>query len=371
MMENEAGELAGFRIASTAARRGDELADLLRRRGAEVISAPALNPHTCVEDDDLRVATQRCIDSPPDILLASTGVGLRGWFEAARSWGVLDDLVTALGPAEILARGPKAVGALRRVGLRETWAGESESMDEVLAHLADTDLTGTCVAVQAHGIPHPLLASSLRQRGADVVVITTYRTEPATDLGPLLQLVRDTVDRRLDAVVFTSAPAAEIMGDVAGTLGLRGALIEAFRTDVVAACVGPVTAAVWEAHGVPTLSPARFRLAALVRTITEELPRRRRGRVVDLAGHRVVVTSADVLVDGVVRPLTPGQRALFDALATCPGRVVSRAELLKTLPSGTGSHEHAVEAAVARLRTALGGGLVRTVVKRGYRLAAD
>jgi uroporphyrinogen-III synthase len=61
--------------------------------------------------------------------------------------------------------------------------------------------------------------------------------------------------------------------------------------------------------------------------------------------------------------------------------VVSRAELCGVLPSRAlpgGAYgrpqadEHAVEMAVARLRRGLGGGgLVETVVKRGYRLACD
>ncbi|MZE75621.1 uroporphyrinogen-III synthase, partial [Streptomyces sp. SID5475] len=54
-----------------------------------------------------------------------------------------------------------------------------------------------------------------------------------------------------------------------------------------------------------------------------------------------------------------------------PGWVVSRAELLRALP-GAGRDEHAVETAMARLRTALGTPkLIQTVVKRGYRLALD
>jgi uroporphyrinogen-III synthase len=38
------------------------------------------------------------------------------------------------------------------------------------------------------------------------------------------------------------------------------------------------------------------------------------------------------------------------------------------LPSGLAGSEHAVEVAVARLRSAVGSSLVQTVVKRGYRL---
>jgi len=54
-------------------------------------------------------------------------------------------------------------------------------------------------------------------------------------------------------------------------------------------------------------------------------------------------------------------------LARRPGAVVSRAELVGSLPGG--GDTHAVEMAVTRLRAALGAPVVETVVKRGYRLA--
>ena len=63
--------------------------------------------------------------------------------------------------------------------------------------------------------------------------------------------------------------------------------------------------------------------------------------------------------------------SLMRALARHPGRVVSREELLATLPGG-GDDTHAVETAIARLRSSLGAPkVIQTVVKRGYRLAVD
>jgi uroporphyrinogen-III synthase len=62
--------------------------------------------------------------------------------------------------------------------------------------------------------------------------------------------------------------------------------------------------------------------------------------------------------------------AVLRALAEVPGRVLARAALLTVLPRG--ADEHAVEMAVARLRSGLhSAALVQTVAKRGYRLAAD
>ncbi|RQX25059.1 uroporphyrinogen-III synthase, partial [Micromonospora chalcea] len=76
-------ELAGFTIGVTADRRRDELAALLQRRGARVVLAPALRIVPLADDTDLREATRACLEHPPDVLMANTGIGMRGWLEAA------------------------------------------------------------------------------------------------------------------------------------------------------------------------------------------------------------------------------------------------------------------------------------------------
>ncbi|WP_181766886.1 winged helix-turn-helix domain-containing protein, partial [Streptomyces albidus (ex Kaewkla and Franco 2022)] len=120
---------------------------------------------------------------------------------------------------------------------------------------------------------------------------------------------------------------------------------------------------------VPTVQPERFRLGPLVQRLCVELPGR--VRVLPLAGHRVEIRGRAVVVDGSLRTVQPAGMALLRALARRPGWVVSRAELLRALP-GSGTDEHAVETAMARLRVALGAPkLIQTVVKRGYRLALE
>ena len=72
---------------------------------------------------------------------------------------------------------------------------------------------------------------------------------------------------------------------------------------------------------------------------------------------------------GVVRDLSPNSLVLLKLLASAPGAVVSRDVMLEALG---GDDPHVVEAAVARLRSAIGAKeLIATAVKRGYRLAVD
>jgi uroporphyrinogen-III synthase len=364
--------LAGYRIGVTAARKVDEQVMLLERRGASVVWAPALSQDpNQVDDDELRAATEEVISRPVDMFLATTGVGMKAWFAAAEAWGNLDVLLKTLGDAEILARGPKSVGALRRRGLRELWAPESECFEDVLEHLRGRDLKGRRIVVQEHGQSLSMVAHALRRQGADVTTVTVYRVASAEDPEPMFRMIDLIADRELDAVTFTSAPAVAALMEAAGSTGRRDEVISAFQADVVASCVGPVTAAAFEMWGVPTIQPERSRLAAMVKQLETELPSRSTGQTIEVAGHLLLLHGDDVLLDGVEMKLSPAPFAILQALVVNPGHVVSRRELLAALPSGTAGSEHAVEMAIARLRAALGTRTVQTVVKRGYRLAVD
>ncbi|PZF79726.1 uroporphyrinogen-III synthase [Jiangella anatolica] len=360
--------LAGFTVAVTAARRREELGALLERRGARVVQAPAIRIVPLDDDAELLAATKRCVDEPIDIAVATTGIGFRGWMEAADGWGLGEPLLDRLGSATLLARGPKARGALRAAGLTDDWSPPSESSAEVLEHLLAQDLTGRRIAVQLHGEPLPDFTDALTAAGATVVAVPVYRWVPPDDVAPLSRLVETLAARQVDCVVFTSAPAVASLLSLASSMGLEDAVLDALRSSVLAACVGPVTGARLERLGVDTVQPARSRLGALVREIVAELPARR--RTLRVAGHAVQLRGHAVVVDGEVRELPPGPLAVLAELARRPGVVVPRAELLAVLPGG-GSDEHAVEMAVTRLRGAVGARVVQTVVKRGYRLAYE
>jgi uroporphyrinogen-III synthase len=363
--------LAGYSVAVTAARRREEFGAALERRGARVTYAPAIRIVPLADDSQLREATERCLAGPLDFVVATTGIGFRGWIDAADTWGLVEKLTEAIGSATVLARGPKARGAIRACGLREEWSPESESSSEVLQHLMDSyDLDGTRIAVQLHGEPLPDLVQTLRLAGAEVIEVPVYRWVPPEDPIPLRRLVDSVAATGIDAVAFTSAPAAASFLRAADEQGLGDRVREALRGPVLAACVGPVTAGPLLREDVPVIQPARMRLGALVREIVEQLPARR-GRVLPVAGHVLDVRGHAVVVDGTLVPLSAASMALLGRLAVRPGQVVPRRELLNLTPGETGD-EHSVEVAVGRLRAALGDPrIVLTVVKRGYRLAYE
>lgn len=359
--------LAGFTVGVTAARRREELGALLERRGARVAAAPAIRIVPLADDGELRAATEECLSGPLDVVVATTGIGFRGWLEAAEGWGRGAALLRTLSTATLLARGPKARGAVRAAGLHDAWSPPSESSREMLAYLLTRGVAGMRVAVQLHGEPLPGVVDALRAAGAVVVPVPVYRWELPADVAPLCRLVDHVIAGQVDAVTFTSAPAVASTLRVAGEAGHRDALLAALRGGVVPACVGPVTAAPLDKLQVPTVQPDRYRLGALVRELVEVLPRR--SHRLPVGGHTLEVRGHGVLLDGELTALPPSLMAVLRVLAGQPGRVRSRTELLAALP-GDGNDPHAVETAVARLRGALGSRMIQTVTKRGYRLAA-
>jgi uroporphyrinogen-III synthase len=268
--------LAGYTVGITAERRREEFATALERRGATVMSAPAIRIVPLADDRQLREATRRCLEKPLDIVIATTGVGFRGWIEAADAWGNGEALIEAIGQATVLARGPKVRGAIRAAGLREQWSPESESSSEVLAYLMARDLDARRIAIQLHGDPLTDMVQALRLAGAEVIEVPVYRWVPPEDPAPLERLIEAVGGAAVDAVAFTSAPAAASFLHTARELGHGDSVHAALCGPVMTACVGPVTAAPFQAEGIPVIQPARARLGALVREIAEQLPARPR-----------------------------------------------------------------------------------------------
>jgi uroporphyrinogen-III synthase len=234
--------LAGYTIGITPARRREEFAAALERRGATVISAPAIRIVPLADDRQLRAATRRCLEQPLDIVIGTTGVGFRGWIEAAGAWGDGEALIKAIGQATVLAR----------------------------------DLDGQRIAIQLHGDPLTDMVQALRRAGAEVIEVPVYRWVPPEDTAPLEQLIEAVSRAAVDAVAFTSAPAAVSFLRTARGQGHGASVHAALCGPVLAACVGPVTAAPFQAEDIPVIQPERARLGALVREIAEQLPARAR-----------------------------------------------------------------------------------------------
>ena len=79
--------------------------------------------------------------------------------EAADAAGCAEELLSVLRGARIIARGPKAQGAVHGAGLTADWVADSETAAEIKELFEAEGVAGLHVAVQHHGAGSDGIAS--------------------------------------------------------------------------------------------------------------------------------------------------------------------------------------------------------------------
>jgi uroporphyrinogen-III synthase len=262
---NETG-LAGLRVALFEARFKDEFANLVRKQGAEPIVGPTMVEAPLELGPELHAFVAALRAGELDVMIALTGAGQRKLAVLVESIIARDELRERLSGIVVAARGPKAVGGLKELGVKpQVTAPEPHTWQELLAALEGfMSLQGKRVALQQYGVPHERLTDALEARGARVMQVPVYRWMLPDDLGPLEHVIDELCSGHVDAVLFTSGPQAGSMIEVAGRLGKEAPLREALRRCAVGS-VGPSCTEAMQNLGLePDFEPEHGKMGHLV-----------------------------------------------------------------------------------------------------------
>jgi uroporphyrinogen-III synthase len=367
--------LLGHVIGITGDRRVEELTAHLRALGANVLHGPMLHTKPISDDDSqLREATVAIITRPPAYLVATTGIGIRSWMNAAARWGVRDQLLESLSRTRILARGPKVAGAVIEAGLL-VWSTDPVGRTmAMLDELPAAALSGAHIAVQLPGDAMVDVVRRLHLVGADVTPIVVYDWTWPDDLRPPRRLLRAVVERRVSAVTFTSRPAVRNFLALADGDGMLADVRDAFRESVLPVCVGAVTAdALRTATGAEPAEPERPLLGMMVQTVADEVRQREHRHVRTPTGDHVVVQGR--LVEGLGNAVTMSDReaALLSRLLATPKRTIARDALLQDVWRDEVVDPSVLETTMARVRRRLTktGLTILTISGRGYLLNGE
>ncbi|MBO0693112.1 MAG: uroporphyrinogen-III synthase [Acidimicrobiaceae bacterium] len=374
MAEQPGQILRGFTVGITADRRADEQAVLFERRGASILHGPAIRTLPLGAEGPLRAATEAIIATPPDVLIANTGLGIRSWLGAADTWDLGAPLLGALRPARIYARGPKASGAAHQAGLAVVARSPTERLRDVVDLVLAEMAPGQRVVLQVDGSGESAEAERLRRAGAEVVVVPVYLWKLPEDPRPTLRLAEAVIAGRVHAVTFTAGPAVRNWLTIAAEAGIDDDLRHVLTSGrVIVGCVGPVCADTARSVGIDSehmVLPAAWRLGPLVRAVADRLAER--AITVPLGGAKLVVTGTVATVAGEAVCLTDTEARLLATLAGRPNSVFTKEHLLRAVWDNETEDPHAVEVGIARLRRRLGvhGRAVASVHRRGYTLRA-
>lgn len=365
--------LAGLRVGTIAGRRGAQLADAMRRRGATVLWGPTLRADVAERVDVLLSATDLILAAAPRFVAVSTAVGIRRWIAVADEFGRGPALHALFTAAHLAARGPKAVSGLLAVGHRPAFVSPARIDADVARWLAGRVTGADAVAVQLHGSGTLATFGRVEHAGARLHPIAPYRCELPDDPGPAQRLIAAAVAGDLDVIVATNAATVDNLFVLAADRGLRDTLVRALNDRVAVVAIGPVTAAAFERAGAPIATmPREPHTGELLRTLAGWVQRRRDGHMRDLAVPRFRL-EPDV---GVVRVgdrdvvLSTLEFAVLAALVRRPGVVCPTTSLTREVwghvqPRSARQVKHHI----ARIRRKLGahGAAIESVRAVGYR----
>ena len=262
--------LDGIRVAITENRYPEQLTQLLERLGAKVLSCPLLKETPIENAAGARRFISICENTQIDYIVFYTGVGVDLLFRAV-------DKPEVLSRSKILARGPKAVNALRRVGLEPDFVADTATTEGIVRTLSREPLNGKAILVQLYGQDNPELSVALQKHGATVIGVSIYSYTQASDTNAIEDMIRKVLSKEIDAITFTSATQVPFLFRAVDALGDATAFRKRLKKDVVIASVGAVTSRALRDAGVePHVEPTESKMGPMVKALADFFEKRAR-----------------------------------------------------------------------------------------------
>ncbi len=262
----ESRPLFGKRIIVTRAReQASDFRTLLAELGADCIEFPTIEIEPPPSWEPLDTAI-RHLSTSYDWAIFTSVNGVRFFMERLRACG-LD--VRELKGVRLAAIGPKTAQALEDIGLRPDLVPGEYRAESLLESLSNVDLKGIRFLIPRAMEARDILPDTLRERGASVDVVPTYRTTVPRERGSeILERLRR---GEIHCITFTSSSTVSNFFSLFDKSGILP-----FLENVTIACIGPVTAQTATGFGLDVrIVPSEYTIPALaqsIRSYFEEKP---------------------------------------------------------------------------------------------------
>lgn len=252
----------GRRVISLESRRAAEMAELIRRQGGEVFSAPAMR-EVPAEARGASGFGERLLGGGFDMMVLLTGVGARALRRALAERFSEVRFLEALRSLAVVVRGPKPAAVLREWNVPiAAIAPEPNTWREVLA--VTEGRAERRIAVQEYGRPNPELVAGLEARGAEVTTVRVYQWDLPEDTAPLREAAHRIARSEAEFVLFTTSAQMLHLARIAAEEGIEQSVMEGLRRMVVAS-IGPTTTETLEEYGIrPDFEPSHPKMGFLV-----------------------------------------------------------------------------------------------------------
>ena len=252
-----------------------EMTRLIERHGGTPLVAPALR-EIPLEDNSAAVRFgEHLMTHGLDVLVLMTGAGTSALFEILESRYAKREVAAALKHTVLVARGPKPVAALKKLGFQPTFTvPEPNTWMDVISTL-DTSrpVKGLRVAVQEYGVSNRDLLEGLEQRGAQVTPVPIYRWALPEDTAPMKHALSQILAGQVQVMLITNA----VQCDHLMQLAEQERQTEPFKRAcerLIVASIGPTASERIRSHGLSVdFEPSHGKMGVLVKETSEQAQR--------------------------------------------------------------------------------------------------
>lgn len=265
-MTGESPSFNSLAVASFESRRSEEMKKMIVKFGGRPFVSPSMREVPIDENREVVDFAYRVMTGEINVFVVLTGVGFKQLLTTIERAVDKQRFLDALSDITTVARGPKAVVAMRENGLTPTIrVPEPNTWREVLQSIDDhVPITNQKIGVQEYGQTNRSFVAGLEARGAEVVPIQVYKWELPEDTGPLADNILAIVAGERDLVMFTSAHQIANMLRLSADLNLESQLRDAMDT-VIVASIGPTTSEMLRQCELPVdLEPEHPKMGHLV-----------------------------------------------------------------------------------------------------------
>jgi uroporphyrinogen-III synthase len=271
------GTFNGLRVLALESRRAREIETLIENLGGVPIVAPSVREIPSESNVEALEFARRLAAGQVDIVVFTTGVGVRVLTSAVEAVCPRDELSRLLNRVVIVARGPKPGVALREIGVRVSLTVPEPNTWRDLLTLLDQNknsfpIAGRHLAIQEYGLRNPELLAALEKRGAFVIPVNVYQWALPEDLTPLQNAVESIIAGEIHVLLVASSIQIRHLFDVAEKMAKSEALQRGLSRMVIAS-VGPLTSEELRNRGLTVdIECAHPKMGYLVREAAEKAP---------------------------------------------------------------------------------------------------
>ncbi len=267
----------GIRVLSLESRRAAEAGKLVRTYGGQPLTAPAMREIPISSDGPVIEFAEALIAGAFDLVIFTTGVGVRALIKTASEHIDQERVLNALRSVMIAARGPKSSSALREFGIPITLVAPEPFTWRVLVQAMEEkfgdNLTGMNIAVQEYGTSNPELLTALAEKSISITRVPVYQWALPEDVQPLREAVIALAHGHVDLVLFMNAGQVAHLFLMAERMEYTDALYEGFRATVIGS-IGPSTTEGLSIYRlVPDFEPSQSKMGFLIKEISENAGR--------------------------------------------------------------------------------------------------